>query len=220
MKTIKSNYIQNLIAKGESQELDFKYCITDSRKIAKSLVAFANTDGGKLLIGVKDNGAIAGIRSDEEFYMIEAAAQLYSKPTVFFETKVWNVNGKTVLEITVPKSKNKPYYAQNDENKWLVYIRSKDKNIIANTLIIKVWKRQSENYGTFIKYREIEKILLDYLDKNKIITITMFCKQAKINRFKAEVILINLILMKIIEMEFTEKGVFYRLNENFCLAKY
>jgi predicted HTH transcriptional regulator len=51
-----STYIYKLIQEGEHQRQDFKYCINDSKKIAKSLVAFANTDGGRLLIGIKDNG--------------------------------------------------------------------------------------------------------------------------------------------------------------------
>lgn len=60
------HYLKKLIARGENQQLDFKYCISDSRKIARTLSAFSNTDGGRLLIGVRDNGSIAGIRSDEE----------------------------------------------------------------------------------------------------------------------------------------------------------
>ena len=70
----KKSYIQKLIEKGESQTLDFKFEVSDSRKIARTFSAFANTDGGTLLIGVKDNGAIAGVRTEEEYYMIEAAA--------------------------------------------------------------------------------------------------------------------------------------------------
>ncbi|MDD4142989.1 MAG: putative DNA binding domain-containing protein, partial [Prolixibacteraceae bacterium] len=66
--------LQKLIDEGEHQKQDFKFCINDSKKIAKSLVAFANTDGGRLLIGVKDNGKIVGISTDEEFYMVESAA--------------------------------------------------------------------------------------------------------------------------------------------------
>ena len=65
------NYLKKLIAGGENQHLDFKYCISDSRKIARTLSAFANSDGGRLLIGVRDNGSIAGIKSDEEYYMVE-----------------------------------------------------------------------------------------------------------------------------------------------------
>ena len=73
-------YLQQLIAEGEHQQQDFKFEISDARKIARSLSAFFNTDGGRLLIGVKDNGRIAGVRSEEEIYMIEAAAKLYCRP--------------------------------------------------------------------------------------------------------------------------------------------
>jgi len=50
-------YLKDLISGGEGQQLDFKYCISDSRKIARTLSAFANSGGGKLLIGVRDNGS-------------------------------------------------------------------------------------------------------------------------------------------------------------------
>ena len=69
-----TEYIHTLIAEGEHQQQDFKFEISDARKIARTLSAFSNTDGGRLLIGVKDNGKIAGVRSEEEKYMIEAAA--------------------------------------------------------------------------------------------------------------------------------------------------
>ena len=72
-------YICKLIAEGEHQQQDFKFEISDARKIAKTLSAFANTDGGRLLLGVKDNGKIAGIRSAEEQYMIDAAATMYCR---------------------------------------------------------------------------------------------------------------------------------------------
>ena len=66
---IDTDYIHALIAEGEHQQQDFKFEISDARKIAKTLSAFANTEGGRLLIGVKDNGRIAGIRSEEEKYI-------------------------------------------------------------------------------------------------------------------------------------------------------
>ncbi|MBQ4475203.1 MAG: ATP-binding protein, partial [Bacteroidales bacterium] len=68
--------LQERIAEGEGLHLDFKHSITDSGKIARSLAAYANTDGGSLLIGVRDNGLIAGVKSEEECYMIETAALL------------------------------------------------------------------------------------------------------------------------------------------------
>src|ERR1039457_2808303 len=129
------HYISKLIDKREHQQLDFKFEITDARRIARSLVAFANTDGGRLLIGVKDNGASAGMRSDEEYYMVEAAAKMYCKPPVTFLTKEWTVNTKNVLEIIVPKSPYKPHFAAHKDGKWMVYIRNGDQNLLANRIL-------------------------------------------------------------------------------------
>ena len=207
-----SNYIKNLITKGEHQQQDFKYEISDSRKIARSLVAFANTDGGRLLVGVKDNGAIAGADPNEEFYMIQAAAQMYSKPEVAFESKSWNVEGKTVLEITVPKSKNRPHSAPNDEKRWRVYIRVQDKNILANSVLLKVWKGQKRKIGTLIEYSEAEKAVLSYLEKNETATINKICSLAQTTRKKSEYLIVNLILTGIVEIVFTEKQVYYKLS--------
>ncbi|MBQ3990536.1 MAG: ATP-binding protein, partial [Bacteroidales bacterium] len=80
------NELLERIAEGEGLHLDFKHCISDSGKIARSLAAYANTDGGSLLIGVRDNGSIAGVSSEEECYMIETAAMLYTYPVVEYTT--------------------------------------------------------------------------------------------------------------------------------------
>ena len=80
----KMHPIEALIEQGEHQQLDFKFEVSDSKKIARTLSAFANTDGGRLLIGVKDNGNISGVRSEEEYYMIEAASKMYTRPEVPF----------------------------------------------------------------------------------------------------------------------------------------
>ncbi len=207
-----SNYIKKLIRQGEHEQLDFKYEISDSRKIARTLVAFTNTAGGKLLIGVKDNGVIKGIHSDEEFYMIEAAAQLYSRPKINFSWKNWTLDDKTIMEVTIPKSSNNTiYYAPDKEKKWKAYIRINDQNIMANYILIQVWKRHQKKRGTFIKYSNKEKILFDYLKKNKRITVSKFCRIAKISRADATKTLINLILFHIVEIVFTDTLTFYRL---------
>ena len=89
MKTrTETEYIQQLISEGEHIQQDFKFAISDARKIAQSISAFANTQGGRLLIGVKDNEKIAGVRSEEEIYMIEAAARMYCRPQVELENRV------------------------------------------------------------------------------------------------------------------------------------
>lgn len=209
------DFIQKLIAEGEHQQLDFKFGITDSRKIARSLAAFANTDGGRLLIGVKDNGAIAGVRSEEEFYMVQAAAELYTRPEVKFRVKEWKVEGRTVLEITVPKSAEMPHSAPDKEGEWKVYIRVKDHNYLANSVWLKVLRQMKTGTGTLVEYTETEKLLLTYLSVNEKITLSKFSRLAKINRKTAEVLFVNFVSLGIIRMEFTENGVFYILAKSY-----
>jgi len=96
-------YLKDLISVGENQKLDFKYCVSDSRKIARTLVAFSNSDGGKLLIGVKDNGRISGIKSDEEIYMVDTAVHLFCRPEISYKIKQHSVGTKSILEVEVFK---------------------------------------------------------------------------------------------------------------------
>ncbi|MFO7843082.1 MAG: ATP-binding protein [Bacteroidales bacterium] len=210
-----SAYIYDLIRQGEHQQLDFKHSITDSKKIARSLAAFANTDGGKLLVGVRDNGSIAGVKSDEEFYMVQAAAEMYCKPEVPFVTKVWEIEGKTLLEITIPKiSSNELITAPNKEGKYRIYIRVNDQNFIVNNIYLKAWNKKKFGKGVLVRYAEPEKILFDYLEHNQKITFSKFMRVAKLSKYKAEKVLINLVVLEIIEIIFTENQVFYQMAKN------
>lgn len=210
----KEHYISKLISQGEHQQLDFKFEISDSRKIARSLVAFANSMGGKLLIGVKDNGAIAGIRSDEEKYMVEAAADMFCKPKIQFKSKEWQIEGKTVLEITVPPIEKDICYAKNENGKWLAYHRVDDQTLLVNSTLLKVWKAKKSNKGVKIKYSKTEQVLLSFLKENEFITLTKFSKIARIPRFKAESVLVDFVILEIIDIVFTDKQVFYKLSED------
>ena len=207
------HYIKKLIAEGEHQQLDFKFEISDSRKIAKTLVAFANTNGGVLLIGVKDNGNIAGVRSEEEFYMVEAAANLYCKPKIEFQVRKWTVEGKAVLEVTIPKSEKLPCLAEVEPKKWLAFIRVDDENILANNIHMKVWKKRHQKKGIFIEFSDKEKLLLQYLEINPIISMPRFCKVAMITKRAAENILANLITLGLIEMVYSDQHFSYRLSK-------
>lgn len=208
-----SNHIQKLIEEGEHQMLDFKFEISDSKKIARTLVAFANTDGGRLLIGVKDNGAISGIRSEEEKHMIQTASEMYCNPNIYFQAKEWNINGKTILEVIIPKSKFHKHKAPDHNNIYKVYIRVKDQNIIADSILLKIWKYEKNKQEIKITFTDSEMFLLKYLNENKKITVREFIKEAKINKKEAEKILINFTLMNLIKPEITEKVIFFNLYE-------
>jgi predicted HTH transcriptional regulator len=207
-----SLYIRKLIAQGEHQQLDFKFAITDSRKIARTMIAFANTDGGKLLIGVKDNGIVAGVRSDEEYYMIEAAADLYCKPSITFKATRWLVDGKIVLEVDIKKSA-RHCLAKDEKNNWSAYVRVKDQNILANTVLLKYWQRRGKSKPTLVAYSKIEKQLLQYLTEHPNITIDKFKQLVHINQTEAEQVLVDLLCLDLIKIHIEEKTTFYTLYE-------
>ena len=207
-----NSHIKRLILEGEHQQLDFKFEISDSRKIAKTLVAFSNTDGGTLLIGVKDNGNIAGVRTDEEFFMVQAAAGMYCKPEIEFVSKRWVADGKTVLEVTIPKGNNYPYFAESEPGKWLAYIRVKDENIQATAIHLKVWKNKTHSTGILIEYSEKVKKHLGYLESNPSISISKFCRTAFLPRSAAENILADLIYFGLIETVYEDHHFLYCLK--------
>jgi predicted HTH transcriptional regulator len=205
-------YIKNLIQSGENQHLDFKFEISDAKKIARTFSAFANSGGGKLLIGVKDNGRITGIRTEEEIYMAESAAHLCCKPAVDYRIKNWVVDGRIVLEIEVPGSTSRPHFARNESGEWTAYIRVEDQNIQANRILVNFWKNEGKKRGVLLSYGREEKILMTYLAENERITQSRFVKIARTSRAQAERILLNLMLLRVITMEVTDKAVHYRLN--------
>src|SRR5664280_1218060 len=212
LPTEPNSYIKRLIQSGVHQKLDFKFEISDSRKIAKTLVAFSNTDGGTLLIGVKDNGNISGVRSDEEFYMVQAAASMYCKPEIIFESKRWVVDGKTVLEVIITKGTNYPYFAQTEPDKWLAYIRVKDENILATVVHLKVWSNKTHNRGILIEYSDKVKKLMEYLELNSSISVSKFCRIAFLPRSAAENILADLIYFGLIETVYKDSHFIYCLK--------
>lgn len=205
-------YLQKLILEGEHQRLDFKVEISDSRKIARTMVAFSNTDGGRLLVGVKDGGGIAGVRSEEEIYMLNIAARKFCRPRVYFETRKWEVGKKTVVEVIIQPGDEKPYFVEEEDGKWLAYIRVKDQNLLANRILLKVWERKKQASGTLMKFTHVEEFLLVYLDNNPSITLEELCQLLRLPKYVAEKVLINLVSMDLLNMVIAEKNITFHLN--------
>jgi predicted HTH transcriptional regulator len=207
-----AHYIKSLIESGESQQLDFKFEISNAKKMARTFSAFANTNGGRLLVGVKDNGKISGIRSEEEAYMAESAGHVFCKPAVDYTLKKWIVNGKCILEVKIPTSRRRPHFAKGEDGEWTAYVRVGDQNIQANRILVNVWKNERMKNGVWLNYGREEKTLIDFLTENERITLSRFIKVARTSRLQAERILVNMILMNVIAIELTDKAAFYRLN--------
>ncbi len=206
------NHIQQLIAKGESDTLDFKKTISNASKIAKTMSSFANHKGGRLLVGVNDNGTISGVRSEDEKYMLDLAASFFCKPEIKLEIIEWEFGNKTVIECIVPEGIEKPYYAKDEDGKWWVHIRVKDKSLLASKVVVDVLKRANNNENTLIKYTKHEEGLLHYLGNNQRITTKQLCKLLNISKWRAQRILINLVSAGIIRNHTTEKEEFFTLS--------
>lgn len=205
----KEHPIESLIAQGEHQQLDFKFEVSDSKKIARTLSAFANTDGGRLLIGVKDNGHITGIQGDEEYYMIEAASAMYTKPVVPFIATRWEIKGRTVLEITIAPGTDKPYFAADKDDTYRAYIRVADENKPANEVLLFAWEKRKNPEGILLKISKPVERLFRYLEKNPAIPINRFCREAHINYYTARNILSDLMAIGSIRYVVRDNRIMY-----------
>lgn len=202
--------IKRTIFEGEGVTLDFKKTITSCEKIARTMVSFANNKGGRLLIGVADDGTIKGVKSeDEERYMITRAAQLFSKPALEPRFEEVYVDDKLVLVVEIPESDTKPHYALAEDGKWWVYVRVKDKSVLASKIVVDVLKHSADNTGVLIEYSDKEKALLEYLEKMERIDVKEYCKLAKMSRRTAQRVLVNMVLSGVIRIHTTEKEEYY-----------
>lgn len=208
-----TQYIRRLVSEGEHCHQDFKFEISDARKIAHDLSAFANTEGGRLLVGVKDNGKIAGVRSEEEIYMIEAAATMYCQPQVELETQTYRVEGKTILEIRIGETASKPVYALDEENKPWAYIRIKDENILATPVHLKVWQHSKKDEGVLVEFTEREQRLLNALKEKESLSLNQCCKLCRLNRKAACDLLADFIRFGLVEPVFSGHKFYFKLNK-------
>lgn len=161
------NHINQLIINGEGLQLDFKHTISDAYKIAKTICAFANTKGGTLLVGVRDNKTIAGVKSEEEKYMIEMAAQLYCVPPIDLKFTEHVIEKKIILEVTIDESNNKPVFALDSEKKQIVYIRQEDQTFKAG-IVSYEWLKFNNKSQSLSKntYGFFESEIMQLMRKN------------------------------------------------------
>ena len=202
--------IRKLILEGEGVRQDFKKKITSCEKIAKTMVSFANNKGGRLLVGISDDGTISGVKSEEEEkYMLTRAAHFYCKPALDPLFEEVYVDDKVVLIVEIKKSEIKPHYALGEDKKWWVYIRVNDKSILASKIVVDVLKRENNDQGVFLEYSSKEKALLEYLDQHERITSREYSHMLNLSRRRTYRILVNLVLSGVIRMHTTEKEEFY-----------
>lgn len=211
-KQTDTEYIYSLIAEGEHLHQDFKFEISDARKIAKTLSAFANTEGGRLLIGVKDNGNISGIQSDEEQFMMEAAARCYCKPSVDFHMRTYRIGKRCILLAEIPESERKPVYAQDEKGKYWAYLRVKDETVLATSVHLQVWRQNNDLENGLMEYSGRERLLLSLLKDTHDFSLNRYCKLAHLPRKTVECLLAKFIRYGIVELVFERHKFHFRLK--------
>lgn len=204
--------VSRLIAKGESETLDFKQTISDASKIAKTLVAFANHKGGTLLIGVRDNGSICGIRSEDEKYMLELAATFYCKPPLRIDVTEHELEGKTILEAKVEELPDKPCFAKDENGRWWVYHRVNDKSLQASAVMYQVLKKQNRNNGEISSYSFLESEILKTISAQNNLTLLDLIKMLNIKKNRVIYSLAKLIHFGLVQVNYKQKLEYYSLS--------
>ncbi len=165
--------VREMIAEGEHETQDFKFSISDARKIARSLSAFANHRGGRLLIGVKDNGVIAGVRSEEDIYVVELAAERYCRPPQQVEFKAYSVDGTArVIVAEIAASNIRPVYAGEPDGSWRAYYRVADENIVAHPLMLRAWENDANGVSSTFALGGVHTHILELLGRRGTLTST------------------------------------------------
>lgn len=205
LKGIKGKfYIASLIEEGEHEHQDFKFAISDARKIARSLSAFANNDGGRLLIGVKDNGAIAGVRNEEDIYLVEQAAEMYCVPPQQLRVTAFKTEGgHTVVRVEIDRASTRPVLVKEAEGHLRAYYRVRDENIAAPPLLVKAWQRAAEqSSGSMLGIDSHGQQLLRMASDDNGVTLEDFMVEAHISRAMAEELAISLYSMGVIDFRY------------------
>ena len=205
--------LKNLVRQGEGTSLEFKLKATHPEKIVREIVAFANSKGGKLLLGVNDDKTIPGLKFvDEEEYILVRAIERNCYPPINYELeRIAITDERDVLIFTIPKSKEKPHYVQlENQQNGKAYVRVKDRSVQASREVKQILRRENED-GIKFTYGDKEKILMTYLADNQKITIEKFAEIAKITLRSASHTLVLLVLSNVLKIQPDEVMDWYYL---------
>jgi predicted HTH transcriptional regulator len=223
--------VLRLIEEGEGFEVEFKRKVSTPEKIARALVAFANTKGGYILFGVDDDGSIIGVESEKsEVDLILHAGEFLCMPPIEPLIDIVPFSGKDVIVAYIEESKEKPHYYTGEANgngngnsngngnghaeeSTRVYIRVNDKTVMASKEVVKILRDERPDAPPLrFELGENEKRLFRYLDENERITTREFCRLVNISEQRATRILVSLVRAGVMRIHTLEKRDFFTLS--------
>lgn len=203
--------LQRLILQGENDTVDFKQRVTQPQKIARTLVSFANTRGGRILVGVKDNGYISGIDPEEEKHTLQMAADFYCNPPIPVQYEEVEADDLTVLVVYIPESPYKPHFARIKDDDWRGYVRVKDTSVQTSKMVDKSLQVPASAFERMPLDRH-ENAVLDYLRQQPRITLKQYMKLANLSERRAYRTLVKLVLHGYLRLHDKEKEDYYTLS--------
>lgn len=203
----------NLIEKGESGKVEFKQRFSSFEKIAKEIIAFANTKGGVVIFGIDDDGSVYGVESEKgEANLVKETAEKYCEPPIKIGIEFIELFGKEIVAAKVYESENKPHRVQDyqtklDLNSAEIYIRVNDKSVPASKEMIKIMQVSTTN-KKLVKYTigKDEKIVFDYLTDHEFISVKELGELANISNRRASRTLIKLVRVNLLLIHTKDNG--------------
>lgn len=201
--------LKRLVSRGEGLTLEFKRKVAFPEKIAKEFVALANAKGGVVLIGVGDDGIVYGVKHAEgEAHALQQALKACKPRVLFQESFIPVSDSKLVIRYDIPESGVKPHQIKETDGIH-AYVRVHDKCMKASKQMLEVLRRSRKKTGVQFTFGDQEKLLMQYLEMHKTITLKECSQLLKINSWQTSRKLILLVLADVLQLIPTEKGDIY-----------
>lgn len=199
--------LRHLVKKGEGQQLEFKMKAAHPEKIMREVVAFANTEGGLLLIGVNDDLTIPGLKfPDEEIYVMDKALATLIEPPLTYSLHALPIPGnRAVLIFRIPPDRKSLHFVVDggvgQENQSKAYVRVGDRSVQASKEVREIWKSRNREQNLRFQYGEKENLLMRHLDEHGTISVGKFAALAKVPRKQASRTLVLLVRTSVLRIE-------------------
>ena len=205
--------LKELIEEGENIQCEFKRHFTTSEKIAREMIAFANTKGGYIIFGIDDSQEILGVESEKaEAELIADAADNCCEPPIDYSINFIDLYGKEIVVVSIPESDNKPHRLQDfkkelDINSAVVLIRVNDKSMQASKEMVRILRSQSVNAG-LKKYTigDTEKTIFKYLSLKEKISVKELSNLVNISERRASRTLVKMVRANLLMIHTTDNG--------------
>ncbi len=210
--------LKKMVAKGEGRHLEFKRKVADPLKVAREVVAFANTEGGMLLIGVSDDGVLAGLKEpEEEIFVMKNVLSQHCKPAIDYQIEIVALSDrKQIVIFHISEQKEKPVFLLYNLRRQTgrAYLRVEDKSVQMSTEARRILKARSALKDSVFQYGAKEQLLLKHLALVSKTDKKTFAAAAQITEQEAADVLVNLTISSVLELHPQEELDYFTLKES------